>query len=501
MGVALVPRPRRVVETGGEVDWALRRVVTVPEWRDVVDLFLADVAAFLPEGARVEDDARDGADLIVGLGPDLGAEEFRLRVDATVVVDAGGPAGAAYALGALAQMIEDGAAGATARLTRSSIEDGPAWGWRGVHLDVARHFFSVDDVCRLIDLAAMHRLNRLHLHLNDDQGWRVEVPDWPRLTSVGAWRASTPVGHESDGVDDHVAYGGFYTAEDLAVIREHARRRFVVVVPEIDLPGHAQAVLAAYPELGDGGPVEVWTRWGISEHVLEPGEDALAFAEDVTCYVAGLFPASPVHVGGDECPTTQWERSERARAVMDAHGFSDPRELQGLFTARVAAALRARGHEVLAWDEVLDAPMGPGVTVVAWRGVKKGAQAARAGHDVVMAPMTFLYFDWLNADAPGEPVAQNPAPHATTWEKVYGFRVVPDGLEARYVHHVRGAQAELWSEYIATRDHLDYMAFPRLSAFAEVVWGTAGDPAEFRTRLEALLARLSRRGVRYRALD
>ncbi|MFI5036209.1 MAG: beta-N-acetylhexosaminidase [Acidimicrobiales bacterium] len=503
MGLALVPRPRSLVESGGDVAWAPRRAAVAPGLRSVVDVFLADVAATL--SGPVEFAGADGADLVVGPASDLGPEAFRLLVGDVVEVAAGGPPGAAYALTTLRQLLSDDAgrdpAPGRGRLARVRIEDAPAWPWRGVHLDVARHFFSVADVCRFVDLIAAHRLNRLHLHLNDDQGWRVEVPGWPRLTEVGAWRTSTPVGHQRDGVDDLIHYGGFYSAADLAVIAERAARRHVTIVPEIDLPGHAQAVLAAYPQLGTGEPVEVWTRWGVSSHVLEASEAALAFAEGVTTYVGDLFPASPVHIGGDECPTTQWAASQSDAAVMAAHGFSDPRQLQGLFTTRVAAALAARGHEVAAWDEVLDGDVPPGTLIVAWRTGAQGAAAARRGFDVVMAPQEYLYFDWLNAESPGEPVAQKAAPQVTTWERVYGFRVLPDGLEPALAPRVRGAQAQLWTEYIATRDHLDYMAFPRLCAFSEVVWGTATSPEEFRPRLASHLGRLAAVGVRFRPLE
>jgi len=500
VGFDLVPRPRSLVEGPGEVAWRLARVVVEPAWRDVVDLFVTDHVGLWPGGVDVA--AAGSGDLVVARADDLDPEEYRLAVGEVVTVAAGGPAGAAHALTVLGQLA-DGAArvdGGLA-LARVRIEDGPTWPWRGVHLDVARHFFPVADVLRLIDLIAAHRLNHLHLHLNDDQGWRVEVPRWPRLTEVGAWRRSTPVGPELDGVDDLITYGGFYTVADLAAIRDHAARRFVTVVPEIDLPGHAQAVLAAYPELGSGEGAEVWTRWGISSRVLDVSDAALSFAEEVTTYVASLFPGSPVHVGGDECPTTQWSASARALALMAEHGFTEPRQLQGLFSTRVAAALRARGHEVLAWDEVLDAEVPPDAVVVAWRAVAQGAEAARRGFDVVMAPMQFLYFDWLNSAEPGEPVAQSSAPLATTWEKVYGYRVLPDDLEPEHRHHVRGAQAQLWTEYIATRDHLDYMAFPRLCAFSEVAWGTATTPEEFRPRLAAHLERLGAAGVKYRPLD
>jgi hexosaminidase len=356
-------------------------------------------------------------------------------------------------------------------------------------------------VTRLIDLLAAHRLNHLHLHLNDDQGWRVEVPGWERLTEVGAWRRSSPAGHEREGRDDSVAHGGFYRAEDLAAIREHARRRAVTIVPEIDLPGHAQAVIAAYPELGNGDEVEVWTRWGISEHVLNVTPAALDFADEVVDYVASLFPGSPVHIGGDECPTSEWAASATARAVMSEHGFADPRALQGLFTTRLAASLVAAGHEVVAWDEVLDAEVPPGTIVAAWRSVDKGLEAARRGLDVVMAPMQYLYLDWPNSSSPDEPVAQTPPSMPTTWERVYSFEVVPSTLEPALRPRIRGTQAQLWTEYIATRDHLDYMGFPRLCAFAEVAWGTTSTVDDMRGRLSEHLGRLGARGVAFRPLD
>ncbi len=502
MGVSLVPRPRALILGEGDLSWTPRRVVTAPAWRDTVDLFLRDAVAVL--GASVAVVTEGEGDLTLNHDPRLDNEGYRLVIDNAVRISAGGAAGAAYALTTLGQLLADAprtVESGTLRVPRLAIEDSPSWPWRGVHLDVARHFFPVTDVLRFIDLAAAHRLNRLHLHLNDDQGWRVEIPGWPRLTEIGAWRSSSPVGRESDGVDDHVPHGGYYRLKDLVAIREHAARRHITIVPEIDLPGHAQAVLAAYPQLGHGESVEVWTRWGISDHVLNVSDAALDFAVEVTTYVGGLFPYSPVHVGGDECPTTQWVRSPLARDVMASHDFSDPRQLQGLFTVRVAAALRDHGHEVHAWDEVLDAEVPPGTVVTAWRSDDAALAAARRGFDVVRAPMQYLYFDWLNTDGPDEPVAQSRPPRATTWESVYGWSVVPDGLEAEHVHHVRGAQAQLWTEYITTREHLDYMTFPRLCAFSEVVWGTQSSLEEFRPRLVEHLGRLATLGVNFRPLD
>ncbi len=506
MDVALVPRPRFLDVRSGTVTWrSPLRVAVEPEWRDVVESFARDVETSIGWTVEVVDEHR--ADLIVRRAGDCGDEEYRLAIDEVVTVDAASTAGVAYALTVLRQLgpnelWTNGATLETIALPRLFIEDGPRFAWRGVHLDVARHFFDVGDVCRVIDQLAAHRLNHLHLHLNDDQGWRVDVPRWPRLREVASTRRSSPFGHEVEGRDDEVPHGGCYSADDLEAIRQHAKRRFVTIVPEIDLPGHAQAAIAAYAELGNGDdPIEVWTRWGISEHVLNVEEAALAFAEEVVRYVASHFPDSPVHIGGDECPTTEWERSELAQAVMAEHGFRDERQLQGLFTERLTAALRADGHEVLAWDEVMDAEVDDDVVICAWRHSARGRLAAEAGHDVVMAPMQFLYFDWLNSESGDEPVALAPPPAVTTWEKVYRFSVIPPGLDEKLWHHVRGAQVQLWSEYIATREHLDYMAFPRTAVFAEVAWGTPESVDLFRPRLERHLARLSAMGVHYRALD
>lgn len=503
----MIPRPRRREDLGGEITWTSPlRIRADPACASVVGLFVADLAASVGWEVRFDDAA--APDLQVGLDERLAAEGYRLSVDATTVVAAGDAAGAAHALTTLRQLGPDAWWSATsttldeAVLARTVIDDAPDFEWRGVHLDVARHFFPVATVLRLIDLAAAHKLNRLHLHLNDDQGWRVEVPAWPRLTRVGAYRSSSRIGHECDGVDDHLPHGGFYRAEDLVRIREHAARRHVVVVPEIDLPGHAQAALAAYPELGNTGEqLEVWTRWGISEHVLNVEPATLSFARDVVSYVAELFPDSPVHIGGDECPTGEWERSPRAHAVAAEHGLSDVTQLQGLFTRTMSDALAAAGHEVVAWDEVLDHEVAPGTVIAAWRDSERGALAARRGLDVVMCPMQYVYLDWANSAEPGEPVAITRPPEATTWERVYGFSVVPETLEDKWRHHVRGAQANVWTEYIATEEHLDYMVFPRLAAFSEVVWGTTTSLEEFRPRLVDHEARLRAMGVAGRGMD
>jgi hexosaminidase len=506
VSVALVPLPRSLDVRSGTVSWRSPvRVAVEHEWREVVETFARDLESSIGWSVEVVD-ATSSPDVNIRRVGDCGDEGYRLTIDTEVTIDASTSAGASYGLTVLRQLgpneLWSSAATLEAfELPRLFIEDEPQFSWRGVHLDVARHFFDVATVCRMIDLIAAHRLNRLHLHLNDDQGWRVDVPNWPRLRSVASTRRSSPDGHDVNGLDDDVVHAGCYSAEDLRVIFEHARQRFVTIVPEIDLPGHAQAVIAAYPDLGNGDePLEVWTRWGISEHVLNVGEGALSFAEDVVRYVASCFPGSPVHIGGDECPLTEWEDSELAQAVMAQHGFTQERQLQGLFTERLTAALLVDGHEVLAWDDVMDADVDDDVVICAWRHSERGRLAAESGHDVVMAPMQFLYLDWLNTDSPDEPVALAPPPTVTTWEKVYRFSVIPPGLDEKYWPHVRGAQVQLWSEYIATQEHLDYMAFPRTAVFSEVVWGTRESLDAFRVRLDRHVERLSAMGVHFHPL-
>jgi hexosaminidase len=477
------------------------------QWRRVVDVFARDLRDAIGWEIEIVDKSAS-PNVRIRRASDCGDEGYRLAIDESAEIEASESAGVAYALTMLRQLgssalwATNGTSLDELVMPHVVIEDSPVFAWRGVHLDVARHFWSVATVCRLIDQIAAHRLNHLHLHLNDDQGWRVEIPDWPLLTSVGATRASSPVGHEDDGVDDHVAHTGYYSTADLLIIREHAARRFVTIVPEVDLPGHAQAAIAAYPALGNNDtPLNVWTRWGISDHVLNVSDVALDFASDAVRYVASLFPSSPVHIGGDECPTAEWQESDAAQRVMAQLGLDDVRELQGLFTQRMTRVLLNAGHEVVAWDEVLDADVAKEVVIAAWRHSDRGVLAAQRGHDVVMAPMQFLYFDWLSGDGPDEPVALAPLPVVTTWEKVYRFSVVPPGLEPQYHHHIRGAQAQLWTEYIATRDHLDYMAFPRLAVFSEVAWGTQSTLDEFRPRLIHHLDRLDAMDIHYRPLD
>ena len=480
----LIPAPKQLVTEGQFISWSLPiKIYFPPAWRQLL--------ASIDFPVLVVNSEKE-ADIALFEDASMATDGYQITIDQRAEVRSAGYVGAFYALTTLAQLNFDS-------VPRLKLEDYPTYSWRGVHLDVSRHFFTVTEIKRFIELIAGHKLNRLHLHLNDDQGWRVEIPDWPLLTTIGAWRNSSPIGHADDGYScDGVRHGGFYTANDLIEIRNYAAGRGIVVVPEIDLPGHAQAVLAAYPKLGNTGEkFEVWTDWGISDHVLNVSDDALKFAEEVVLYVAQFFPESPFHIGGDECPIIEWQESPEALNVMREHGFNNIHSLQSLYTSRLTRVLQEQGHQVLAWDEVLDNELPAGLTVMAWRGVEKGIEALSRGHDVVMAPMEYLYLDWANSSSESEPIAQTRPPAATTWERVYSFSALLNSLPVDLSHRLLGAQAQLWSEYIPTESHLDYMAFPRLCAFSEVVWGSAGNVESFKLRLQEHLKLHERQNVNF----
>ncbi|MFI6322368.1 beta-N-acetylhexosaminidase [Nonomuraea sp. NPDC050556] len=429
--------------------------------------------------------------------PGLGPEAYRLAVRAEGVrIEAGDAAGAFYGAQTLRQLLppaafRSGSIGETGwAVAPVTIEDRPRYGWRGCLIDVARHYLPKPDLLRYVDLLAAHKLNVLHLHLTDDQGWRMEVKGYPKLTEIGSWRTESPLGSRQHGVFDGRPHGGFYTQDDLREIVAYAADRFVTVVPEIELPGHSQAAIAAYPELGNlDTPLDVATRWGISPNVLNVEDTTLDFYRAVLDQVMEIFPSEYVCVGGDECPKDQWRDSPAAQRRMRELGLRDEDELQSWFVGRFADHLAARGRRLLGWDEILEGGAPPGATVACWRGQNAVSAAIRAGHDVVICPFTELYLDFRQSDHPGEPV---PIGSVISLRDVYAFEPVPG-------EHVLGAQANLWTEHIDSPRALDYMAFPRLSAFAEVVWSPAGgDFDDFRERLHHHERRLAALGVEYR---
>nr|WP_246843171.1 beta-N-acetylhexosaminidase [Allokutzneria sp. NRRL B-24872] len=442
------------------------------------------------------------------LDDSLPAEGYRLEITPiSVRVDAADEAGACYAAQSLRQLL------GPAAFRRSSIHNGqwalpcgtvldrPRFGWRGCLLDVARHFLPKSDVFRFLDLMAAHKLNVLHLHLTDDQGWRMEIERYPRLTAVGGWRERSTVGHGKLGALDDRPHGGFYTKDDLREIVAYAGDRGITVVPEIDVPGHTQAAIAAYPELGNTGePLGVWTGWGINPNVVNMSDATVKFFRDVFDEVIEVFPSEIICVGGDEVPLDQWRESPEARARMAEHGLTTEAQLHGWFIRQMAVHLAERGRRIIGWDEIAEVgDLPPGAIVASWRGEQAGVDAARAGHQVVMCPEQHVYLDHRRADHPDEPI---PVGYLRTLADVYAYEPVPSGLDADAVTRVLGAQAQLWTEHLDTPRRLDYAAFPRLSAFAEVVWSPAErDPDAFLRRLtDHHLPRLDALGVEYRPL-
>jgi hexosaminidase len=442
---------------------------------------------------------------------ELKPEGYRLSVSGTGIdIVAPSPAGVFYGTRTLRQLLPAELLRAApvrvydaVHLDGVEIEDEPRFGWRGICLDVARHFFPKDFVLKMVDLASFHKLNRLHLHLTDDQGWRVQIDRYPRLTEVGAWRRESPKGHYRDGLKDGTPHGGFYTKADLAEIVAYAAQRFVTVVPEIDMPGHMQAAIASYPELGNTDEeLEVFTNWGISEHVLNLQAPTIRFCSGVLEEVMEVFPGPYVHIGGDECPTTEWRASARAGRLCQTLGLAGPQQLQSWFTARMAEVVAARGKTLVGWEEVLEGGAPSGAVIVVWRAehaARSAVVAAGAGHDVVMAHEPSTYFDWAYSDDPREPLAIR---GAISTEKAYRFEPVPQGLPEDLAHRVIGAQCQLWSEYVSTPQHAEYMYFPRACATAEVAWsGRDRHWDDLEPRLREHAERLEALGVNYRPLD
>lgn len=374
------------------------------------------------------------------------------------------------------------------------IDDAPRFAYRGAHLDVARHYVTPDSVRRFIDMLALHNINRFHWHLTDDQGWRLEIKKYPRLTSVGAQRAQTVIGRNTDRYDGR-PYGGYYTQKECRDLVRYAAERHITIIPEIDLPGHMQAALAAYPELGcTGGPYAVWEKWGVSDDVLCAGNDKIyTFIDDVLDEVIKIFPSEYIHVGGDECPKTRWKTCPKCQAKIkaealtaDAHHTAEER-LQSYVIRHAEQHLGRRGRKLIGWDEILEGGLAPSATVMSWRGEAGGIEAARKGHDVIMSPNSYLYFDYYQTkNTETEPLAIGGYLPLKT---VYSYNPLPKQLTPEQARHIVGVQANLWTEYVPNFRHAEYMLLPRLAALSETQWSKPEDKKydDFIRRLPHLL--------------
>ncbi|MGJ0390417.1 beta-N-acetylhexosaminidase [Microbacterium sp. CGR1] len=508
----LLPRPASQTTSPGE--FVLTADATLSAHPDLVQPALrlqerlrAATGFVLP--LNVSDTGSDvTASIRLGLDPTLAVEAFELETTpGSVHLMASSERGGHWGVQALLQLFPAAvyrrSAVATGAWTTpvTHVQDAPKFPWRGAMLDVVRHFAPTRDVLRFIDLLAMHRLNTLHLHLTDDQGWRVEIARYPRLTEVGGWRPETQVGAAHGSATDGRPHGGFYTQDDIREIVAYAGARGITVVPEIELPGHAQAAVAAYPELGvgDSAPTTPWTLWGINPVIFNVEESTIRFLSDVLDEIVDLFPSEYICIGGDECPKIQWIEDERTQDRMRELGVHDEEELQSWFVSRIGQHLASRGRKLLGWDEILEGGLADGATVLSWRGKVGAVTAARSGHDVVACPEDTVYLDYRESDLDSEPI---PTGTVTTVEKAYSFDPVPAELDADEARHVLGGQANLWTEHIDSMRGLDYRAFPRLSAVAEALWSSGDrDYSEFAPRLTEHLARLDAAGVEYRPAD
>ena len=426
-----------------------------------------------------------------------GAESYRLEVaPGRIDITARDRRGLFYGVQTLRQLVAASSQAVPAVL----IEDSPRFGYRGLHLDVGRHFFPVEFIKKYIDLLAAFKLNTFHWHLTEDQGWRIEIKKYPKLTEVGAWRKETIVGHARRGSKgyDGVPHGGFYTQEQAREVVAYARDRGVTVLPEIEMPGHSLAALAAYPEYANvPGPFEVRTTWGISEEVFSPSEGTFRFLEDVLREVMDIFPSEYIHIGGDEAPKKRWKESPLAQELIKTERLADEDELQSWFIRRIERFLNANGRRLIGWDEILEGGLAPNATVMSWRGTKGGIAAAQQGHDVVMAPQQDLYFDHYQADPEHEPLAIG---GMTPIEDTYAYEPIPAELSASEARHVLGPQGCVWTEYMPTTEQVEYMAYPRVLALAEIAWSPreARDWPSFSARLPAGLKLLDGLRVHYR---
>ncbi|TLY49374.1 MAG: beta-N-acetylhexosaminidase [Gammaproteobacteria bacterium] len=442
----------------------------------------------------------DSADVVLQLDPDAKADAESYRLDVAehrITLSAPAPAGLFYGLQTLRQLAVPGSEKGGIAAVR--IDDAPRFKYRGMHLDVGRHLYPLEFIKRYIDLMARYKFNTFHWHLTEDQGWRIEIKRYPLLTKVGAFRKETILGRNFDPYfGDGQPYGGFYTQAQVREVVAYAAQRQVTILPEIEMPGHSKAALAAYPELAcTPGPFEVSTIWGVEDDVLCPNEATFKFLEGVLSEVIALFPGRYIHLGGDEAPTRRWKESAFVQDLMKREGMKNEHAVQGYFLRRIEAFLNQHERKLIGWDEILEGGLSPGATVMSWRGMQGGIAAAQQGHDVIMNPGD-TYFDHCPGDPKREPLCV--AGGRLPLEQVYRFDPLPPDLPADKAHHILGTQADLWSEYLPTPQSVEYMAFPRELALAEVAWSPRArrDWADFQRRLAPQYAALDRLGVHYR---
>ncbi len=432
----------------------------------------------------------------------LGQEGYLLKVNPeTIVITASTPNGLFYGMQTLKQMLPLEADNGKLEIASIDIKDRPRFAWRGNMLDVGRHFFPVSFIKKYIDILAMYKINTFHWHLTEDQGWRIEIKKYPLLTEISHWRDETMKGHYSSksGMDG-IGYGGFYTQEQCKEIVRYAAERYITVVPEIEMPGHSSAALAAYPHLGcTGGPYKVKGTWGVHKDVYCAGkEETFNFLQNVLDEVLEIFPSEFIHIGGDECPKDAWKQCDACQKRIKEEGLQDEHELQSWFITEMDRYLTSKGRRLIGWDEILEGGLAPEATVMSWRGEKGGIEAAKQKHDVVMSPNSHMYIDhYQSRDKKNEPLAIG---GFLPVQRVYSYEPIPEELNEEEARYILGLQTNLWTEYVATTDYAEYMLLPRLQAQSEVAWTPKGrkDFEHFEKRLETDYKRLEKMNINFR---
>ncbi|MBX3006571.1 MAG: beta-N-acetylhexosaminidase [Melioribacteraceae bacterium] len=417
-------------------------------------------------------------------------ESYKLNIERDEITILGKTgAGIFYGIQSLLQLLTVSETSNDTVIPIGIIADSPRFTWRGAHLDVCRHFFPVSFIKKYIDILAMYKLNTFHFHLTEDQGWRIELKKYPKLTQIGAWR------READGS----TYGGFYTQDELREIVEYAKTKYITVVPEIEMPGHSVAALSAHPEFScTGGPFEVINTWGVFDDIYCAGNDQVfEFLQDVLTEVMEIFPSRYIHIGGDEAPKKRWKECEKCQARIKKENLKDEHELQSYFIHRIEEFVNSKGRIIIGWDEILEGGLAPNAAVMSWRGIEGGIAAAKSKHFAVMSPVSHCYFDYYQAKS-GEPKAIG---GYISLEKVYSYEPVPKELTEEEAKFILGAQANLWTEYMLTTEQVEYMLLPRLCALSEVVWSAKEqkDFQKFNERMKHHYKLLSAKGINYRA--
>ena len=502
----IIPLPQKLVPQKGNFIFKKGTAITIENssFEPIASLLAENIKTASGNTSSIKTAKAASTGIVFSTNNSLGEEAYILNISSKKIdIQAKTSKGAFYALQSLLQLMPPQIYSATASSTELSapncnIEDAPRFGYRGLLLDVGRYFFSVDAVKRFIDLMAVYKLNTFHWHLTEDQGWRIEIKKYPLLTSISSVRKESMLGHYKDQKYDKTPHGGFYTQEQIKDVVAYASKKYITIIPEVEMPGHSQAVLAAYPQLGCNQDkiYEVQTKWGVSEDVLCPREETFTFLQDVLTEVMALFPGQYIHIGGDECPKTQWKQSRFCQDLIKKLNLKNENELQSYFIHRIDQFVTSKGKKLLGWDEILEGGLSPNAMVMSWRGTKGGIEAAKQNHDVVMSPNSYFYIDYYQANSKTEPLAIG---GFLPLSKCYSFEPDLPELTAEEAKHVVGIQANLWTEYISTIGYAEYMTYPRALALAEVSWSPKGTKnyENFKTRLKGHMPSMDAMKINY----